>query len=204
MLHQTLQLLSCCLSIAQMSLSGLPWLTIYVNLFVVITAANVSVSGKNLWNTFLTAVGGGALRDEVCFGRIPAFLFSPDTILAALLGYCAGLALRGWKSAPDVLDVLDAVGIGTFLAFGMSKCLEMGIDIREPKVLLSALFTALGGGVLSAWATGTIYHKLRNGNLLVFSATMVICAQAFQLPTVWAYLSFGILHVIFAFQSRSK
>ncbi len=95
----------------------------------------------------VTATGGGAMRD-IALGRLPLVLDKPDYLLFGVGAGLVGIALawRGRAFPRLGLAVADAVGLGAFAAAGAIAAIEL--DLALPAVILLAVLTATGGGVL--------------------------------------------------------
>lgn len=92
-------------------------------------------------------VGGGMVRDML-IGNVPVTAFRHGIYLAVciLTGltvfFLAPLIRRG----QDLIQICDAFGLGVFTAIGAAKGVEIGLSV--PGILLSGVFTAVGGGVI--------------------------------------------------------
>ena len=99
---------------------------------------------------FLTAFGGGTLRDLI-LDRHPLVWIGQPTYIAAvfLIALIASVrhALNGQLYAPGrLVDILDALGLGLFSAAGTSVALTSG---AHPLVaIVMGVVTATFGGVL--------------------------------------------------------
>ncbi|MFM1960336.1 MAG: hypothetical protein RL588_1853 [Pseudomonadota bacterium] len=98
---------------------------------------------------FLTAFGGGVLRD-ILIDRRPFFFVEHQGVLVAVLALSAGSAIlvgrRGLESGERWLRVPDAVGLGLFSATGAHLSLTAG---QPPLVaILMGVITGGFGGVL--------------------------------------------------------
>ncbi len=95
----------------------------------------------------ITATGGGVMRD-VILGRLPLLLDKPDYFLWAFGGAVLGIVLvwRRRRVHRVVLAVADSAGLGAFAAAGALAAIRF--DLALPAVLLLAVLTATGGGVL--------------------------------------------------------
>ncbi len=95
----------------------------------------------------VTATGGGLVRD-VILGRIPFVLEHPDYLLWAVLS--SGIAIAtvwvGRTIPRRLVTVADAAGLGAFAAAGALAALNF--DLAMPAVVLLAIVTATGGGVI--------------------------------------------------------
>ncbi|MEO8539341.1 MAG: TRIC cation channel family protein [bacterium] len=95
----------------------------------------------------VTATGGGLMRDVV-LGRLPLVVDHADYLLWAV-GASAVSALLVWRQrrVPKMLlAVADAGGLGAFAAAGALAAIRT--DLALPGVILMAMLTATGGGVV--------------------------------------------------------
>ena len=98
---------------------------------------------------FLTAFGGGTLRD-VLIDRRPFFWVENPAVLLATLALCVALALFIRQSHLERgarwLDIPDAIGLGLFCATGV----ELSWVSGQPALvtILMGVITATFGGVL--------------------------------------------------------
>ena len=98
---------------------------------------------------FLTAFGGGTLRD-VLIDRRPFFWVENQAVLLATLALCVALALFIRQSHLERgarwLDIPDAIGLGLFCATGV----ELSWVSGQPALvtILMGVITATFGGVL--------------------------------------------------------
>jgi uncharacterized membrane protein YeiH len=97
--------------------------------------------------SFVTAIGGGTVRD-VLLGATPvAWLTSMQTVITILTGTCAALLfankLKRWTG---LLTFFDALGLGFFTLIGLEKAVQFHL---QPAICI-ALGTITGcfGGVL--------------------------------------------------------
>lgn len=99
---------------------------------------------------FLTALGGGMLRD-VLVGRVPAALQSSGDVAVAALGVLLGVALsrrvRGRIRDDPALLLSDAVGLAAFAATGAAVGVEAELTLFG--VVVVATLTGVGGGSIS-------------------------------------------------------
>ncbi|MGE3075673.1 MAG: trimeric intracellular cation channel family protein [Dehalococcoidia bacterium] len=95
----------------------------------------------------ITATGGGVMRD-VILGRLPLLFDKPDYFLWAFGGAVAGIVLvwRRRRVHRVVLAIADSGGLGAFAAAGALAAIRY--DLAFPAVILIAVLTATGGGVI--------------------------------------------------------
>ncbi|WP_257312519.1 trimeric intracellular cation channel family protein [Geothrix fuzhouensis] len=96
---------------------------------------------------FVTACGGGIVRD-LCLGALPPVGLADWRYLAcATLGALATLGAYGWvRRLRYPVLLFDAVGMAMFAVAGTQKALGLGRN-AETAVLLG-MMTAVGGGIL--------------------------------------------------------
>lgn len=115
---------------------------------------------------FVTALGGGILRDAI-LGR-PAQSFASGIHLWVIL---AASALALWQPAAvgrlwPSLRVADAFGLGLFNAVGLVIALESGAVAPGFAVVLGAI-TGSGGGILRDVLCGEMPTLLRPGEIYI-------------------------------------
>jgi uncharacterized membrane protein YeiH len=95
----------------------------------------------------VTATGGGVMRDVV-LGSVPLVLDKPDYLAWAVGASAIGILVvwRQRKLPRGILAVADALGLGAFSAAGALAAIHAGL--AAPAVVLIAMLTATGGGVL--------------------------------------------------------
>lgn len=97
--------------------------------------------------TFITACGGGILRD-LCIGATPpAGLVNKEYLLAIFVAFFVGIFCQKMimKMQKPTLW-LDAIGLGFFAAFGANKTYQLTGSIQLALIL--GCVSAVGGGVL--------------------------------------------------------
>jgi uncharacterized membrane protein YeiH len=122
--------------------------------------ANLDVFGVLVLG-FVTAVGGGIIRD-LLIGDVPPAAFRDQRyIITALTGALVAFAIFAPVShAPTwLLTTLDAAGISLFAVSGASKALEFGAN--ELTAMICGIITAVGGGVIRDVLLNTVPAVLR-------------------------------------------
>lgn len=147
---------------------------------------------------FLTAIGGGTLRD-VLLGSYPlVWIGDINFLYAIILGVVTTFLFSGFVSRlKRTLMLFDTVGIAFFTVLGVEKALSTGV--RPEIAAIMGMFTAIMGGVIrdtlvndipvlfrkeiyatACLAGAIVYLSLRyfgvdrNVNLLVAIAVIVI------------------------------
>ncbi|MCS7298517.1 MAG: trimeric intracellular cation channel family protein [Spirochaetia bacterium] len=96
--------------------------------------------------SFLTAVGGGTIRD-IIINRIPFYFYDLNYTFAILLGILIVVVFRKFvEKYKSILVYLDALGLGVFSIIGA----ERGLNANLPDigVVIVGLITGIGGGIL--------------------------------------------------------
>lgn len=96
--------------------------------------------------SFLTAVGGGTIRD-IILNQTPFYFFDINYTIAITLGMLATILFRALvKKYQSILIYLDAIGLGVFSIIGATKGLNF--NLPDIGILISGLITGIGGGIL--------------------------------------------------------
>jgi uncharacterized membrane protein YeiH len=102
---------------------------------------------------FVSAVGGGLLRDGIFLQHVPVALQNPNYIIVVLCGAVVGtvgsVAAGGRKPSrayQAFLDTVDALGLGAYACVGAQMTLQMGLSI--PAAILVGIINGVGGGLL--------------------------------------------------------
>lgn len=95
----------------------------------------------------ITAVGGGVIRD-VLVGRTPYALDNWDYIAWPLIASMLAATIGAWldRTPTPVLLIANAAGIGAFAVAGAVSAIQA--DLPMPAVIVLAIITATGGGVI--------------------------------------------------------
>jgi uncharacterized membrane protein YeiH len=97
---------------------------------------------------FLTAVGGGTIRD-VIMGSYPiAWIRDPAYLIVITISvFIAVVGRKGWRGVLGrPLLFFDTIGLGLFTILGMQKALQAGVNGWA--AILLGIITALFGGVV--------------------------------------------------------
>ncbi len=96
---------------------------------------------------FVTAIGGGTMRD-VLLGNTPVFiLYDPIYIYISIIAsFFAFLFYRVLFKINSIILIADALGLGVFVCIGISKALEANVSYTG--AVLLGLTTAVVGGVI--------------------------------------------------------
>jgi len=105
-----------------------------------------------------TAAGGGILRD-IILGKIPPTLFLNPTnaVIAFWVDTCLFIAVKmHWskklhlnsKEYDDIMNFLDAIGLGVFTATGINTAVTAGFGQYSLFCAFLGVLTGVGGGIL--------------------------------------------------------
>ncbi len=96
---------------------------------------------------FVTAVGGGTLRD-ILLGEFPVvWIRETNYLYIILIAFVASLLFRKYiMKLRKTLFLFDTIGIGVFTILGLQKALEVGVP--APIAVAMGTISAVFGGVI--------------------------------------------------------
>ncbi|WP_457568711.1 trimeric intracellular cation channel family protein [Desulfurobacterium sp.] len=155
---------------------------------------------------FLTALGGGIMRD-VLVNRIPVALTGYSDVSFAIGGIVLGILFyRVFKidiSSKMTVKIFDAIGLAAFTVTGALVGIKSGLNVVG--VIIVAVLTGTGGGMISDVLTGEVPYILREdvyatcamiGGLLLFILTKLsLPLQAATFLTLFFTLGFRLLAI---------
>ncbi len=103
----------------------------------------------------IVGVGGGVFRD-LLLGATPVAAYNDETYLiiciftGMLVFFIAPQVVGRWQ----IIRIFDAIGLGIFTAIGTAKGMQYGVS--DIGIILSGVFTAVGGGVLRDMMARTV------------------------------------------------
>ncbi|SOD91736.1 trimeric intracellular cation channel family protein [Spirosoma fluviale] len=97
---------------------------------------------------FVTAVGGGTLRDIIIGAHPLAWIRDPNYLIVILSSVLLAILCRKWwlGALQRPLLVFDTLGIGIYTILGMQKALALGVN--DWASILLGIISALFGGVI--------------------------------------------------------
>lgn len=110
---------------------------------------------------FVTAIGGGTLRD-VLIGNFPVSWLQNNTAIIVII-IAAAISMMGekyLKKLPITLFIFDAIGLGLFTTYGIEIGIRQGFSVGV--CILLGTITACFGGVIRDILLNTvplIFHK---------------------------------------------
>jgi uncharacterized membrane protein YeiH len=140
--------------------------------------------------SFVSSVGGGLLRDGLFLQSGPPMVVRTPGYLgligvAVLLILVIGGRIQRLRHLPQLISLVDAIGLGAYAVVGMSMALAAGLSL--PGVVLVGVVNSVGGGILrdvlmrrepSMFLPGTLEESLSLLGCLLF----VVQVSAFGWP----------------------
>jgi len=146
---------------------------------------------------FLTALGGGILRD-IIVERIPLSLkdSTPSMIVITVILFALILQISKKKSVErfKIFILSDAVGLASFSISGALVALQNNFNFFG--IVILSLSTAIGGGVLRDVLINEVPVILTSGFYATVSVFMATCLYAVQF---FGYLNSTTISLIFVF-----
>lgn len=129
---------------------------------------------------FVTAIGGGTLRD-VMLNQRPFWLKDSHYLLLSLLAtLIVAVLYRHVRRFETLLLWFDAFGLGTFTVIGASRAMENGVGLMG--TVFFACLTTIGGGILRDMLAGDVPLVLRRE---VYALAAVIGAVLYWFLRHW-------------------
>jgi len=124
-----------------------------IGTFVFAISGTLSAANKKLdlfgafFTGFITAIGGGTLRDLI-LGNFPvAWVSDLNYLLVITLGVIATFLFKGMiMQLKRTLFLFDTIGIGVFTIIGIEKAISL--SIHPILAVIMGLFSAVMGGVI--------------------------------------------------------
>ena len=154
-----------------------------------------------------TAVGGGMIRD-IMIGNIPPNMFrNPVYVFTAFItvfilfllfrkwpGLLSGRYLEGYEK---LMNILDAIGLGTFTVIGIDTGIDAGYGDYFFLIIFLGVITGVGGGILRDIMAGETPYVLKKHIYAVASLTGALL-YAFLIRMTDSNISmvFGALAVV--------
>jgi len=147
--------------------------------------------------SFLTAIGGGTLRDIIMNAHPIVWIRDPNYLIVISLGTILAIVCRKWwfGKLRRPLLLFDTLGVGIYTILGMQKALNAGVNTWAAMLL----------GVVSALFGGVIRDTLVNDLPIIFDrqlyvtpcltgATLYLLGRSFHIdPTLNFVLAAGVI-----------
>src|SRR5688572_29740369 len=133
---------------------------------------------------FVTAIGGGSLRDML-LGSYPLVWIGDVNFLYAIIAgvICAFIFFRWMVRLRRTMLLFDMVGIALFTILGTEKALEFGV---KPEIAaIMGVFTAVMGGVIRDTLTNktpVIFNKEIYATACLAGAILYLVLGSFSVP----------------------
>lgn len=182
----------------------------YIGTFVFAISGTLMAAEKRLdvfgaaFIGFVTAVGGGTMRDMM-LGEMPVtWIRSVDYFFIILAGVVVTILFQKVVlKMRSTLFLFDTIGIGVFTLIGLEKALHLGIE--PPIAVLMGLSTAVVGGVLRDTLCNEvplIFHREIYATACLAGALLYFVLRHYHVPqmaieslTVAAIIAIRILAV---------
>ncbi len=141
---------------------------------------------------FVSAFGGGLLRDGLFLQRLPVVLTNANYFWLLLLAVTAvsllGRRVQNDANLPKLVSVIDALGVPMFVVIGAE--LARGRLLELPAIIFVATVSGIGGGLLRDLMAGDTPELLRPGQyntlLVVIAATLyMVLAYTIGYNRLW-------------------
>jgi uncharacterized membrane protein YeiH len=135
---------------------------------------------------FVTAIGGGTLRD-ILLGELPVtWMRSIDYFLVITGGIIITIIFRKHvMKLKRTLFLFDTIGIAVFTILGLKKALMLGID--PPMAVMMGLSSAVFGGVIRDILCNEvplIFHREIYATACIAGALVYLLLHSFNLPEI--------------------
>ena len=147
---------------------------------------------------FITAIGGGSLRD-VLLGSYPiGWIKDPHLIYAILVGIIlANLFYSLLQRLRKTMFLFDTLGIALFTVVGTEKALSLGCDPFTASIM--GMFSAVMGGVIRDTLTNDvpiIFHKEIYATACLAGSVLYLLLHYFDLDRNLNFFLSGVLIVV--------
>jgi len=134
---------------------------------------------------FVTAIGGGSLRD-VFLNTNPVWVLDSNYLLAICLGVLITIVFKKMLSKlHKTLFLFDALGIGFFTIVGLQKALSFSVP--EAAAVVLGMFSAVMGGVIRDTLmneTPLIFRREIYATACLFGAILYIVLSNFNVDPI--------------------
>jgi uncharacterized membrane protein YeiH len=133
----------------------IPYYVDLIATFVFAISGALAAFGKKMYEDifgvaftgFITAVGGGTLRDIILGVHPLAWVADGNFIIAIIAGVLLTVFFRRFiKKIPRTLFVLDTVGVALYTILGVQK--SLALDVNPIAAIILGMVSAVFGGVL--------------------------------------------------------
>jgi uncharacterized membrane protein YeiH len=134
-----------------------------------------------------TSLGGGLLRDVLIGQGPPVAMREPRYLMAVVCAVVIAVVLASWLARiRRILQVVDALLLGLWVAMGSEKALLVGLPISS--AIFLGVVTPTGGGLMRDLLTGERPQLVSRGELhvtvAVIAAVEYVILRALPLPVL--------------------
>jgi uncharacterized membrane protein YeiH len=133
---------------------------------------------------FVTAIGGGSLRDMLLGSYPLVWIGDINFLYAIIIGVIvAAVFFRALARLRRTMLLFDMVGIALFTIIGVEKALSLGV--RPEIAAIMGVFTAVMGGVIRDTLTNKtpiIFNKEIYATACLAGAVLYLILQSFDVP----------------------
>jgi uncharacterized membrane protein YeiH len=133
---------------------------------------------------FVTAIGGGSLRDMLLGSYPLVWIGDVNFLYAIILGLIISfIFFSGLARLKKTMLLFDMVGIALFTIIGVEKALSLGV--RPEIAAIMGMFTAVMGGVIRdtlANKTPVIFNKEIYATACLAGAILYLILYSFSVP----------------------
>lgn len=178
--------------------------------FYIAIRNNLDILGVFI-SAFLTALGGGIIRDTIA-GVSPSSLTSitPMLIVTGMVILLITLSFhkKHGLDAKPIFVFIDSIGLASFSITGALVALKVGFGL--PGVIILSFITAVGGGILRDTLINVVPYVLKGGFYGIISVIIGVLVYILHLVDLIGFFSlvclflFGILLRAIAFKKEWK
>lgn len=95
---------------------------------------------------FVTAVGGGVMRDVIMDTGVPQFFTSYATMVLVMVSTLFAIYIRDKKKWHFIITMFDMIGLAVFTV--NTGLMSLDLEYHFPEFLFMSTITAVGGGVI--------------------------------------------------------
>ncbi len=151
-----------------------------------------------LFIAFITAVGGGIMRDVVLGATPVACMRDINYPLTIFAGALLAVAFKPrFIRLRKTLTFFDAIGIGVFTIIGLEK--SMAFEIVLPMKIVLGMMTAVGGGLLRdvlCNVTPLIFHKEVYASACLLGGIVFVSTYNYMPHSIVTLLSASVIFTV--------
>lgn len=146
---------------------------------------------------FVTAVGGGVLRDVIMDTGVPKFFTSYTTMVLVMVSTLFAIYIRNKKRWHFIITVFDMIGLAVFTV--NTGLLSIDLNYHFPEFLFMSTITAVGGGVIRDLLAQRVPAILRRdiyATAAILGACVLWVAYPLAGKTISTYISLATVIIV--------